>query len=272
MELYFIKRITVFAGLLSALFTCFSALDGLFEARSYHQLPLEVSNLLKGHDLVSLLIIVPVLLLTILLSRRGFRRAYIVMLSSLLYLTLFYVLEFLIFFHTEIRILPIFIVLFAGSGFVNALWSLDVHRLSEELSSQFPHRFFGVFLFVSGVVVLLFWLQVFIFSPMTGERQLLLFGLSFETLFLVSLPDLFIFFPLSLVSGLYLWRNLPWGYPLAAFCFTKFCYSTLSFFFVTLFNFYYSVPVDWVVQAFFFLFLIINGIVYRHYLRVVEDI
>lgn len=169
----------------------------------------------RGNDLVTLLVAVPLLVVSLLLSIRGSARAQLVWIGVLDYML--YNFGFYLFGSAFNLFFLVYAGLFAMSiwAIVYALVRLDIPALVSRFSPRTPVRSIaGFMLFVGlglGTVYVLMWLgfattaQVPSIVERTAHPTNVVFAL-----------DLSLVIPLLVVGGIWLWRRKPWGYVLSA--------------------------------------------------------
>ena len=97
---------------------------------------------------------------------------------------------------------------------IAALLSFDVLALPARFSPGLPRRGAGVFLIVSGVILLLVWLALSILPALLGGRSPT--EVSYYTTFTTAVIDMALVAPPLLTAGILLLRRAPWGDLLAA--------------------------------------------------------
>lgn len=162
-----------------------------------------------GQDVVTLFLVVPILVATLLRARRGGVRARLFLGGVLLYLVVQYLFYLVMGMYN-----PLFLVytaLAGGSFFALALVLIGV-RLSSLQSAIPDHptvRFAGGFLVFNAVAISLMWLQIVV--PPLMDGSLYPDALQHYTTLIVQGLDLGLLLPLSAVSGVLLTRHTPMG-------------------------------------------------------------
>ena len=168
---------------------------------------------LRGGDLVTLLITLPILTAAIVLSIRGSQRAGAVWIGVLAYAVYNYAYyafgaafndAFL--FHIALLSTSIFALVFA-------LPNLDSAAIAERLHNPRRARWIGGFLVIVGVLQGALWLFVVSRNAVTGE---VLHDIPVAGQHLVFALDLALLVPSLVVAGVLLWRQTPMGYVLGA--------------------------------------------------------
>ena len=133
----------------------------------YHYDTLFKAPILRGTDAVTLVLSVPLLIFSILRYRRGSLRGGILLTSMLAYFL--YNSASLAFGVAYNILFPLYLVYFSASlfAFWIALQSIDAGLLAEHASSDPPYRALSIFLFVAGVSLLV-WLLDIVGAILTG--------------------------------------------------------------------------------------------------------
>jgi hypothetical protein len=167
----------------------------------------------KGTDMVTLFLGIPLLVLSVMLYRRGSLRGGLLLLGALtwfLYTYASYALGPVA--YNELFLL--YVALFSASLFalVLAFRSFDVRALRSHFSARLPRRGPAIFMFVSALVTLLVWLIAPITALVQGEPPERLD--TYTTLFTNAL-DLAIIVPIVFLAGVLILRGDPLGYLIA---------------------------------------------------------
>jgi hypothetical protein len=162
-----------------------------------------------GQDVVTLFIGIPVLLVALVLARRGGLRARLVLGGVLGYFFVQYLFYLVMGMYN-----PLFLVYTALAGtsfFALALVLLGVNltTLGTAVDERAPVRFAGGFLVVNAVAIGLMWLQVVV--PPLLDGTIYPAQLQHYTTLIVQGLDLGLLLPLSAVAGLLLMRRTPMG-------------------------------------------------------------
>jgi hypothetical protein len=166
----------------------------------------------KGLDTVTLVLGIPLLMLAVLLYRRGSLRGGLLLLGALSYFLYIYASLALGAAYNNLFLL--YIALFSASlfAFVLAFTAIDRPTVAARLATRTPHRTFAIYLFASGLLTLVVWL-----APLLGsliERQPPKLLDSYTTV-VTDVLDLGIIVPALFFSGGLLLRRNPLGYLIA---------------------------------------------------------
>lgn len=179
--------------------------------------PVEVAREGMIWDAINLFIGLPLFAVAIYQTGRNSLRGRL-LLSGLLFYFFYVYLQY----ATMVAFNPLFLVyvaIFALSAiafFVN-LQGMDVSRLPTQISERFPRRLFIGFTFVFGIALILLWVRLIVSIMIANQFPSNIAGMN--TLQTQAL-DLGLVVPLSLSTGILLWRRWAWGYLLAGITLT----------------------------------------------------
>ncbi|HET9914779.1 MAG TPA: hypothetical protein VFQ13_23005 [Anaerolineales bacterium] len=168
--------------------------------------------ILRGTDAVTLFVCVPVLLIAILLYRRGSLRGGLLLTGMLAYFL--YNSASLAFGAAYNNLLLVYIVSFSASLFGVSLsfTSIDLKTLAAQTSAKFPHKGIAIFLFFAGLSLTV-WLLDIVSALATGTVPPNLGPYTTEATYVI---DLGIIFPIAFLAGILIWRRNPLGTLLAS--------------------------------------------------------
>ncbi|HET9587294.1 MAG TPA: hypothetical protein VFO91_00775 [Anaerolineales bacterium] len=185
--------------------------QGLYRYDSAFKAPI-----LRGTDAVTLFICVPVLLIAVLLYRRGSLRGGLLLTSILAYFL--YNSASLAFGAAYNNLLLVYIVSFSASlfGFILAFDSIDLQALARHTSARFPRRGIAIFLFLAGLSLIV-WLLDIVSALAAGTVPPNLGPYTTEATYVI---DLGIIFPTAFLAGVLVWRRASLGTLLACILMT----------------------------------------------------
>jgi hypothetical protein len=168
----------------------------------------------KGADAITLVLAIPLLVISLLLYRRGRLQGGLLLTGTLAYFLYNY--ASMAFGAAYNNLFLVYVALFSASlfGLVLALSSFDVQALPAHFTTGLPRRGIGIFLIVSGGILALFWLVVSIIPALLQNRAPA--EVASYTTFITGVVDEGVVAPALLVSGALLLRRAPLGYLLAS--------------------------------------------------------
>ena len=168
----------------------------------------------RGTDVVILFVALPLLVISMILARRGSSRVQLTWAGALAYIAYNAVI-----FAFATAFNPLF--LFYVATLSLSVWSLvalltqvDVDSIRAHFAKKTPVRFFAGYLAVISLLFLLTWLKQIIPAMFDSAAPAFLTG----TIMLTSpvhVLDLGFLLPLGFLGAIWLWQRKPWGYLLA---------------------------------------------------------
>ncbi len=171
-----------------------------------------------AQDVVTLLIGIPLLVISMILFKKGSLQGKLLLSGTLAYFLYTYA-SFA--FGAAYNILfLVYVSLFSLSlfAFIFALMEIDVPTLPKHFSSSLPRRTIAIFLFVVGSFLLLAWLGRIVPALLANQPPL---GLESYTTLIIQALDLGLVMPIAFLSGILLWKKSAWGYLLSSIVLIK---------------------------------------------------
>lgn len=171
----------------------------------------------KANDFVTIVLGLPLLIISTWLAFRGSLRGRLLLTGTLGFFLYTYIsMVFLAAFN------PLFLVytaLYSLSlfAFILSMMSFDLETLPGKFSKRLPHRWIAGLLFFVGGFLLLAWLGR-ILPPILGDQTPLLEN---ATTMVIQAMDLGLVLPLAVLGGILLLRRSAWGYLLASVALMK---------------------------------------------------
>lgn len=182
----------------------------------YHNDSAFKAPILRGTDAVTLFFCTPLLLLAILLDRRGGLRSRLFLTSLLAFFL--YNSASLALGASYNNLLLVYIITFSASlfAFVLGLRSIDLDKLAARTSVRMPHRWVSSFLFLAAASLVI-WLVDILSALSQGGVPPTLDHYTTEATYTL---DLGIIFPAAILAGALTWRRKPLGTLLASILIT----------------------------------------------------
>lgn len=173
-----------------------------------------VASTFYGNDLVTLLVAVPVLIGSLILSARNSLRAQSIWFGMLVYMA--YNFAFYLFGAAFNRLFLVYVVLFAASIYtiLILLSVLDIDAMAEHFQAGNITKWIGGYMLLVGVILGGIHTSLALDYVFTGQIPELLAMLDHPTS-LISALDLSLIVPLHILGAIWLWQRRPWGFLLA---------------------------------------------------------
>ena len=171
-----------------------------------------------AQDVVTLLIGIPLLVISMILFKKGSLQGKLLLSGTLAYFLYTYA-SFA--FGAAYNILFLaYVSLFSLSlfAFIFALMEIDIPTLPKHFSSGLPRRTIAIFLFIVGSFLLLAWLGRIVPALLANQPPL---GLESYTTLIIQALDLGLVMPIAFLSGILLLKKSAWGYLLSSIVLIK---------------------------------------------------
>ncbi len=204
----------------------------------------------RGQDLATLVIGVPLLIVSLLMTIRGSEKALLVWLGSLTYILYTYITYAFGSVFNAFFLFYIALVSLSLFTLVTALLHINVYALSHHFDAKAPVKTVSTFLLTVAILVFLAWMKQIIPSLFSGQLP--------ESIALARTPsnpifvlDLAVLLPAFCLAAIWLWRRQAWGYVLSGLLLVKGLTLSLAILSMSWFMFQSNQPgVDPAVVAF----------------------
>lgn len=164
-------------------------------------------------DAVILGLCIPALLISIRLYRRNSLRGGFLLAGTLAYFLYYYGSMALGAAYNNLFLVYIALMSLSLFSFVLALTCFDMQKLPSQFTGHFPRRGIGIYLVVSGLVVMLVWIGLSIVPALLAGAAPVEIG-SYTTS-ITDVVDIGIIAPAFMLAGVLFLRRAPFGYLLA---------------------------------------------------------
>ena len=219
-------RVEYLLSVIIAILAGITSLGGLLMSNLYRDNSWTV-NQLRGNDLVTIVIAVPLLGLALFMARRGSLRwqlVWIAMLGYMVYNYLFYLFgsAFNYFF-----LLYVGLVSLSAATLFMALSRLDIRAAGASFSQKTPAKWIGAYMLVIATFLGGMWLVQCVAFIFTGQLPAVITTSGAATS-VVFACDLALLIPVMVLGGILLWLKRAWGYILGVIMMIKDTTYTLA--------------------------------------------
>lgn len=179
----------------------------------YHHMSSDVAIQGIAQDYVTLFIAIPLLLIALIMFRKGTLKARLLLAGVLNYFFLTYLFYMNMAMYNAYFLIYVLLVSTTFFAFVLTIIGIEVEALPEHFSPQTPVKFIGGFLIFLASSIALLWLQIVV-SPLL-DGTIIPKSVEHYTSLTVQGFDLSIFLPVAFLSGLLLIKRKPYGYLMA---------------------------------------------------------
>jgi hypothetical protein len=172
----------------------------------------------QGNDMVTLVVALPLLVISFWLALRGSLRGRLLMTGTIGFFLYTYMSMSMLTAYNVLFL--VYVALFSLSlvAFILSMMSFDLDDLARHFSSRLPHGLIAGLLFFIAGFLLLAWLGRIVPPLLQNHTP----TLENTTTLVIQAMDLGLIVPLAILSGILLLRRSPWGYLLASVSIMKF--------------------------------------------------
>lgn len=212
------RKIILISSALIAVLAVIASGTGLLWNDLYKNDTVSGAAQLVGNDLVTLVLSVPLLLVSAYFAANGSLRGRLVWMGTVFYFL--YVYAMLSFMAAYNVYFLIYVALFSLSlyTFAVSVLTLDVKKVKDSLSPKMPVKAVAGFMFLVAIAITGMWLGAIVPSLMAGQAPEML---ETYTTLVIQAMDLGIIVPLAAITGYMLLRKNAWGYALASLVLIK---------------------------------------------------
>ncbi|WP_414469108.1 hypothetical protein [Methanobacterium sp. ACI-7] len=207
------KKIIYTNSIVIVFLALIAALSGLFWKGLYKGDTISGAAQMMGQDLITLVIGIPVLLISLYLVSRNSLRGRLIWMGTIFYFLYSYAsMSFLTSYN---QLFMVYIAIFSISlyALLGEMFSMDVKSIKRNFSSGRIEKIAAAFLVIMGLILAAMWLKMIIDSLLTGIAPSALE--SYTTLVIQAL-DLGVVVPAAVITGVFLFKGKEWGYVLAS--------------------------------------------------------
>ncbi len=208
------KKIIYFNSIIMAVLAVIANLSGLLWKELYQKDTVSITAQMMGQDMVTLLIVVPLLLLSLYLIYRDSLKGRLIWMGTIFYFLYTYAsMSFAASFN---QLFLVYVAIFSLSlyTFLGELISLDVQQVKENFAPGKISKITASFLIIMALLLAAMWLSMIVDYLVTGVYPAALENM-YTTLVIQAL-DLAIVVPAALLTGYLLLKDHEWGYALAS--------------------------------------------------------
>jgi hypothetical protein len=167
---------------------------------------------MQGNDLITLVVGLPLLILSTWLAFRGSLRGRLLLTGTLGFFLYTYMSMSMLTAYNDLFL--VYIALFALSlyAFILSMLSFDLSTLSHQFSPQLPRGWIAGVLFGIGGFLSLAWISRIVSDMVSNQPA----ALENTTTRVIQAMDLVLIAPAAVLAGILLLRRSPWGYLLAS--------------------------------------------------------
>lgn len=179
----------------------------------YHHDSVSVVSQGIAQDIVTVLLAIPLLLISLYLSRKGLMKGKLLLAGTLGYFLYTYISYVFLWMYNPFFILYVTIMSASFFAFTLTMMSFDIENLSSYFDKRLPVKFIGGFQIFFSIVIGMLWLGRIVPSLMNGTPPI---GLEHYNTLVIQGLDLGFIVPLAFLSGVLIIKRKPFGYLLSS--------------------------------------------------------
>ncbi|BCN30523.1 hypothetical protein [Anaeromicropila herbilytica] len=166
-----------------------------------------------AQDIVTLFVGVPLLLLALYFTGKGFLKARLLLTGTLGYFLYTYISYVFLWMYNPLFIVYVVLMSTSFFAFTLSILSIDMDRLSTSFDKKLPVKFLGGFQIFLAVALCMMWLGKIAPTIMNNRVPV---GLEHYTTLVIQGLDLGFIVPIAFLSGVFLMKRRPIGYLLSS--------------------------------------------------------
>jgi hypothetical protein len=166
-----------------------------------------------AQDFVSIFLCIPLLIVALILFRRGLLKGKLLLAGTLGYFLYTYTSYTFLWMYNSLFLAYVILMSASLFAFVLTMMSFDIEKLNLHFNEKLPINFLSSFLFLLGTIIGVMWLGM-IFQPLL--KGTIPAGLEHYTTLVIQAMDLGIIVPTSFLAGVLLRKRNPFGYLLTS--------------------------------------------------------
>jgi hypothetical protein len=167
----------------------------------------------KGQDKVTMIVGIPLLIVSLYLSRKGLLKGRLLLTGTLGYFLYTYISYSFLSMYNSLFLIDVILMSASFYAFTLSMMSFDIQNLSSHFKENLPVKFIGGFLIFTATAIGMMWLGIII-PPLTNGT--LPSSLEHYTTLVIQAMDLGFVVPTAIISGILLIKRKAFGYLLAS--------------------------------------------------------
>lgn len=172
----------------------------------------------KAQDIVTLLLGIPLLIISLYLSRKGLLKGRLLLAGTLGYFLYTYISYVFLWMYNPLFLIYVIIMSASFFSFTLTMMSFDIKNISSYFNNKLPVKFIGGFQIFFGVILIVLWLGRIIPTIIDGSPPA---GLEHYTTLVIQGLDLGFIVPAAFLSGILILKRKPFGYLLSSIIIIK---------------------------------------------------
>jgi hypothetical protein len=257
-------------SIISAIFMFIATFGGLIIPNLYTKYGFNNQYLLAqvhGQDFLTLIIILPIFVISLILAMRGSLKWTLIWLGCLVYNLYTYVTYAFSNVYNDFFLIHIFLYSTALFSLIGVLMKLDAESIKSEFNEKTPIKLVGCFLIGSSLLIIFAWLYSIIPYLAIGQKPASIIQSGWTIIYAIDLGFLL---PATLITGVMLLKRNAYGYIFAGILLTKIITIGLAILSMDAFMYQLNQPINWALLPIFFITTALGIILAYLFLRSIE--
>ena len=177
----------------------------------YYNDSISLASQARAQDLVTLIVGIPLLIISLLLSIKNSLRGKLLLTGTIGYFLYTYTSYSFLAYYNKFFLLYVLLMSLSFFCFIINFTSSEFKNLEKNINQKFPKTFIGIFLIIIGLFLLILWLGRIVPSINRVPAEL-----EHYTTMVIQAMDLGFIVPLGILSGILLLKNKVLGFLLAS--------------------------------------------------------
>jgi hypothetical protein len=239
----------------------FQSIDGenvtLYGKGLYYNDSISVASQAKAQDIVTLIIGVPLLIVSLILFNRDSLRGKLLLTGTLGYFLYTYVSYSFLAMYNKFFLIYVILMSLSFFAFILNITSNDIKNLNNHFKQNLPKKYIGIFIIIIGTGVGLMWIGRIVPSLNNTLNNKVVVGLEHYTTLVIQALDLGFVVPVSMLAGILIIKSKALGFLLAPIIIIKGTTLLLAIVTMEIFMIYAGINVSIIELVLFPLFTII---------------
>ncbi|MCG8481869.1 MAG: hypothetical protein MJA31_01025 [Clostridia bacterium] len=172
----------------------------------------------KAQDMVTMILGIPLLLISLLLTHKGSLRGQLLLTGTLGYFLYTYTSYVFLWMYNSLFLVYVLLMSVSFFALILNLMSFDILQLPKHFNKRLPVKVLGIFQIALGIVIALLWIGKIANADTTSIPPE---GLEHYTTLVIQGLDLGFIVPIAILSGVLIIRRKPFGYLLSSIIIMK---------------------------------------------------
>ncbi|MDI6644781.1 MAG: hypothetical protein QME14_06955 [Methanobacteriaceae archaeon] len=249
------KKIIYINSIIIALLAAIANISGLFWKKLYQNDTISITAQMMGQDLITLVIVLPLLLASLYLISRNSLKGRLMWMGIMFYFIYTYASMSFLASYNQLFLVYVAILALSLYTFMGELLTIKIENIRESFSPGNITKITAIFLLLAGLMLAAMWISMIAESLISGLAPA---SLESYTTLVIQALDLAVVVPASIIAGFLLTKGRLWGYILASIFLIKAALLGTAILSMILFMVLNGVTVA-LGQVIFFFFLTLVG-------------